>query len=181
MGSSAAGKSFPPRFVSVPTLRKSDLSKRCRVCYRVLTASSPMGCHTSGAAGSGRHRRKWRRFSPALTIGIAPEYHERIFGLLERLHGREIPGAGIGLAICKKIIEAMGGAIWVESKPGSGSIFCFTIAAAKETGENSAAYNADPYPIRILDPIGTMTSEMAGSSILHMVQGVGTKRVANGQ
>jgi len=140
-----------------------------------------MGCHTSGAAGSGRHRRKWRRFSPALTIGIAPEYHERIFGLLERLHGREIPGAGIGLAICKKIIEAMGGAIWVESKPGSGSIFCFTIAAAKETGENSAAYNADPYPIRILDPIGTMTSEMAGSSILHMVQGVGTKRVANGQ
>jgi len=66
-GSSVAGKPFPPRFVSGPTLRKSDLSKRCRACYRVLTASSPMGCRTSGAAGSGQHRLKWRRFSPALT------------------------------------------------------------------------------------------------------------------
>lgn len=55
-GSSVAGKPFPPRFVSGPTLRKSDLSKKCRVCYRVLTASSPMGCHTLGAAGPGQHR-----------------------------------------------------------------------------------------------------------------------------
>jgi PAS domain S-box-containing protein len=110
-------------------------------------------------------------------IGIAPEYHERVFGLLERLHGPEIPGAGIGLAICKKIIEAMGGAIWVESEPGSGSVFCFTIAAARETDKNSA----DPYPIGILDPIGTLTLGRAESSMIHMIQGVGTKRVANGQ
>jgi PAS domain S-box-containing protein len=67
-------------------------------------------------------------------IGIAPEQHERIFRLLHRLHGPETPGAGIGLAICKKIIEAMGGAIWVESKLGSGAVFCFTIPPAQVQG-----------------------------------------------
>lgn len=81
-------------------------------------------------------------------IGIAPEHHERVFGLFKRLHGPETPGAGIGLAICRKIVDAMGGAIWLEPAPGSGSIFCFTIAAApiavhpvlavNEEGENSA-------------------------------------------
>jgi light-regulated signal transduction histidine kinase (bacteriophytochrome) len=62
-------------------------------------------------------------------IGIAPEHYERVFRLFKRLHGPETPGAGIGLAICRKIVEAMGGAIWIEPAPGSGSIFCFTIAA----------------------------------------------------
>jgi PAS domain S-box-containing protein len=61
--------------------------------------------------------------------GIARKHHKQIFGLFKRLHGREIPGAGIGLAICAKIIEGMGGAIWVESEVGSGSTFCFTLPA----------------------------------------------------
>lgn len=65
-------------------------------------------------------------------IGIPPEHHDSVFGLFKRLHGPETPGAGIGLAICKKIVEAMGGAIWVESMAGEGSNFCFTIAAAQE-------------------------------------------------
>jgi PAS domain S-box-containing protein len=63
-------------------------------------------------------------------IGIAPEYHERIFGVFKRLHNATVPGTGIGLAICKKIAEHYGGSIWVESEEDEGSTFHVTLPAA---------------------------------------------------
>lgn len=62
--------------------------------------------------------------------GMDPAFHDRIFGVFKRLQGKEYPGNGLGLAFCKKAIEWHGGRIWMESTPGEGATFYFTLPPA---------------------------------------------------
>jgi light-regulated signal transduction histidine kinase (bacteriophytochrome) len=62
--------------------------------------------------------------------GIDPAFHDRVFGVFKRLHGKEYPGNGLGLAFCKKAVEWYGGRMWMESAPGAGSTFYFTLTPA---------------------------------------------------
>ena len=85
--------------------------------------------HVSAARDGAK---KWTFSVKDNGLGIDPQYFERIFGMFQRLHKREeFAGTGIGLAICKKIVERHGGSISVESQPGHGSTFRFALTESE--------------------------------------------------
>ena len=75
---------------------------------------------------------RWATYFEDNGIGFSPEFAERIFGLFKRLHGREVPGTGLGLAVCRRIIERFGGEMWAQGDPDAGATFIFTLRGTDE-------------------------------------------------
>ena len=93
---------------------------------------APPEVHVSAERAGAREGAEWRFAVQDNGLGIEAAYWDRVFVMFRRLHRRdEYPGTGIGLALCKKIVEWHGGRIWVESRPGEGSTFRFTLPETK--------------------------------------------------
>jgi hypothetical protein len=86
-------------------------------------------------------------------IGIAAEHHEAVFTLFRRLHSqKKYEGTGAGLTIARKIVQSYGGEIWVESKPGGGSTFLFTLGSAMGPAPAVAVPEGTPAPSHAANP-----------------------------
>ncbi len=110
---------------------KFRAQEKPRIHLGVQRAAVP-GNHTAGDAAASQNpaHEEWHFTVRDNGIGIDPQYFEKIFVIFQRLHTtNQYPGTGIGLAICKKIIDRHGGRIWVESEPGAGATFHFTLPA----------------------------------------------------
>ncbi len=118
-----------PRVRAEPTL--------LRQLFQNLVGNAVKFANESGAEVSitaARERERWRFDVADNGPGIDPQHATRIFDMFQRLHGREVPGTGIGLSIAKRIAERHGGSIWVAPRPGGGSVFRFTIPDRPEVG-----------------------------------------------
>lgn len=113
---------------TLPTVM-ADSSQLLQVFQNLISnaikfrSSEPPRIHISAS----RKENEWVFSVHDNGIGIEPEYTKQLFNIFKRLHGREYPGIGLGLSICKKIINRHDGKIWLESEPGKGSKFCFTV------------------------------------------------------
>lgn len=129
----SAGPS-PPRRLTFPAGRRNIAGIMLGI---IMTPEAhPSADDAASARTSGTEPRASARLLPwrPLLPGIAPEFHEQAFMIFQRLHDRKkYPGAGIGLAMCKKIVEQRGGTIAIEAQPGQGAAVSFTV-----TGERAS-------------------------------------------
>lgn len=124
-----------PRVTADPTQLRRVLQNLIANGLKFHQSDTPPHVHVSGMRDGDFDRLRVRDNG----IGIEPQYRERIFVLFQRLHTREeYPGTGIGLAICKRIVQRHGGAIEVESEPGQGTTFSFTLPVQTPTNEEEA-------------------------------------------
>jgi signal transduction histidine kinase len=116
----------------LPVVR-ADRANLCRVFQNLIgNAVKFTGEETPRVSiDAERENGSWRFSVRDNGIGMNPDHAQRIFEPFQRLHGEEdYPGTGIGLAVCERIIDQLGGRIWVTSSPGEGSVFSFTLPAA---------------------------------------------------
>jgi PAS domain S-box-containing protein len=119
-------------FDPLPSIQ-ADQTQTAQIFQQLLTNSmrfksvAPPRIHVSATRENGMYRFAVRDNGE----GVAEEFHERIFGVFKRLHGKDVPGTGIGLSICRKIVEAHGGQIEIESAPGAGTTIYFTLPASE--------------------------------------------------